>query len=60
MDSKTILLIISLACVATALPTFEEWAAACGKTYSDDAERDYRQGVYNENVAEMAAKNAQY
>lgn len=58
MNSKTLLVVALLASAAFS-QTFDEWAAKCGRTYADDSDRAYRQGVYEERKAEIDAHNAQ-
>ena len=60
MGSKLLLVLACLVLATVSFQTFDEWAAGCGRTYASDSDREYRRGVYEENVAEMAAKNAQY
>lgn len=52
-----VLALFSLIASAFAAPTFDEWAAAHGKNYQP-TERDYRQGVYDTNVALIEQHNA--
>ena len=52
-----VLALFSLLASSIAAPTFDEWTAAHGKEYQP-TERDYREGVYDANVAVIEQHNA--
>lgn len=60
MSSKLLVLVACLVCATVSFKTFDQWAAQCERTFANDADREHRRGVYEHNVAEMAAKNAQF
>ncbi len=51
-------LVATLALTCSTVPSFEEWSSQYGKVYSP-TERDYRNSVYDANVAKILAHNAE-